>query len=376
MKSWEKPNSFLYSTLMPFPKYPLFLSFVYLLMEKLAKYQERFGEKLRQAVFCQSNSQERGKETRAVEASGWISYNTYMTPEVSHDISGEVVRFGLFELGPDLEFQAELGNLVGLAPKYLKREKVLSLKGKLEGKNPQEAAEARQKLISYCLPQISAALEPLWGGRYGLADRDLFLIAFQKADSLISSWKDEWYFRMWVSGRRIQERVEVDIVKAYGLQGRKRYLPIIELFWRSVKDHYRWHGQLPPLEEVKNLMEKEGLEKRLDLEALVLNGWERQVDVITFIYQQVVQEPLFVVDRLREELSLVELLGFESLLREEIRTLLSNCLVERERRVIELWMEDQAVEFIAGEMGVTRERVRQILDKALRKLKHFKYKLS
>ena len=62
------------------------------------------------------------------------------------------------------------------------------------------------------------------------------------------------------------------------------------------------------------------------------------------------------------------------MLKEEVRKALGT-LTERERRVVELrfGLEDgksRTLEEVGSEFGVTRERIRQIEAKAIRKLKH------
>ena len=65
------------------------------------------------------------------------------------------------------------------------------------------------------------------------------------------------------------------------------------------------------------------------------------------------------------------------LLREEVRKVLAN-LSERERKIVELrfGLEDgkqRTLEEVAQEFGITRERIRQIETKILRKLRHARF---
>ncbi|HLG68939.1 MAG TPA: sigma-70 family RNA polymerase sigma factor [Chloroflexota bacterium] len=73
------------------------------------------------------------------------------------------------------------------------------------------------------------------------------------------------------------------------------------------------------------------------------------------------------IDPEREELA--------SELKEEVDELLNNSLTERERRVLRLRFglgndEPQRLERVGGELGLTRERVRQIESEAIRNLRH------
>jgi len=250
-------------------------------------------------------------------------------------------------------------------PKRISTRESLRLREQMIGPDSQEAQEAKDKLVSWCVPTLAKALDPFWNGRFGLSDGDLFLHGFGHACQLVDNWLGANQLSQAVGKDRLQGGLTTYVCRRNGLPGAKN-IDFIRFFWDCTRSFSQKEGGIPSAEIIEREMRILNEEENLGF-SFYPHGWERRIFKIH--------------DHIFQGSGLADLAGddfigsFES---EVLQGCVHENLLARVdslspeiRKALTLWAEDgfEGVYKVMGGKNSYRQ-ARKLIDKGLRILRH------
>ncbi len=249
----------------------------------------------------------------------------------------------------------------------------------------QESLSLREKrqdveLVYRCLPVLKSAIDHY--GYFDFDEKELFEVGFFTMQGGIAHWGPEKEssgknepLKQFVSNE-IRRAMEDAITEAYGLGGVHNF-PVVDFYRHCWLDFIRENNCEPNLEEIEDFSRLRN-EKNLSLEVGIGKG--RKVSLIRLIYEATggflkpgVEEDNVLRPIEKEALGKGGLTGdiYQAM---KVLTPLEKTILRLRYFVSAIDKEEKdevaSLEKIAGYFGVTREKIRQIEAKALRKLRH------
>ena len=279
--------------------------------------------------------------------------------------SVEAVDNFIFEGWDDRPLRNAISKACAGVPSWVNKEESMRLREVMNSSDdPEKRDEARKELVSYCFPTLLQALGPLWGGRFGISDDELFTFGLETVDRLVRSWEGKHVLRGCVSKGGLQSRLETYICKKNGLPGTEKNLPVIETFWSCVRDSYQENSRFPCVEEVEAMVKEANEREEMGLRLIGPGG----VGKVFSIYQRFIGISITEADERGEKFSGPEGDAFRGILYDKLMQAVDS-LKPKEKQAILLWMEADT-KTASQVMGYGQEWIRRLIEKALKKLRH------
>ena len=294
-----------------------------------------------------------------------IESKTYFMKEIGSQYPPIEETNYIFQGRNDQPLRDAIESVCASAPSWIDSQESLRLREVMNNDDDLvKADEARKKLVSWCFPTLLQALDPLWGGRFGISDGELFTFGLETVDRLVRNWNGKYVLKNCISKGGLRSRLETYICKQNDLPGVEENLPVIETFWSCVKDFYQENSRFPYVEEAEAVVEEKNERENLGLKLIGFGG----VSKVFSVHQQFIGMSIAEAGEREERFPDTRENAFRKILYDELDGVVDS-LKPKERQAILLWMEADT-KTASQLMGYSQEWTRKLIDRSLRKLSH------